>query len=271
MPATPFAHPRRQTAFRMGVFDDRGRIVRGSLLQRSYGQVGFAADLLSASRSDQRSVVFAGHLSYHFGHFILESLSRLWYASQHPERPIVWACRPELDPPAWHGWQRQILDVLGIRNEVLLLTEPTRFQSVDVPQPGYRVKDFFARQHANFLAAYPARARRSDLRVWLSRSARLRVPQPPCRSAGAAAVSARLDGGAAGEKRCPSASSSSSWRPHDGWPVSRVRRSTCSCSWVTSVAWRWTSSVVTPVGRSRSRTRTTGSSPRCGACASGCT
>ncbi|HZW00652.1 MAG TPA: hypothetical protein VFF55_03715, partial [Candidatus Deferrimicrobium sp.] len=60
MPATPFAHPRRQTAFRMGVFDDRGRIVRGSLLQRSYGQVGFAADLPSATRSDQRSVVYAG-------------------------------------------------------------------------------------------------------------------------------------------------------------------------------------------------------------------
>jgi len=170
VPATPYAHPRRQTAFRMGVFDDRGRIVRGSLLQRSYGQVGFAADLPSATRSDQRSVVFAGHLSYHFGHFILESLSRLWYASQHPERPIVWACRPEPVPPAWHGWQRQLLDVLGIRNEVLLLTEPTRFRSVDVPQPGYRVKDFFARQHADFLATYPARARDPGLRVWLSRS-----------------------------------------------------------------------------------------------------
>jgi hypothetical protein len=170
MPATPFAHPRRQTAFRMGVFDDRGRIVRGSLLQRSYGQVGFAADLPPATRSDQRSVVYAGHLSHHFGHFILESLSRLWFASQYPERPIVWACRPEPIPPAWHGWQRQILDVLGIRNEVLLLTEPTRFRSVDVPQPGYRVKDFFSRQHADFLAAYPARARDPDLRVWLSRS-----------------------------------------------------------------------------------------------------
>ena len=170
MPATPFAHPRRQTAFRMGVFDDRGRIVRGSLLQRSYGQVGFAADPPSTARTDPRSVVFAGHLSYHFGHFILESLSRLWYASQHPEQPIVWACRPEPLPPAWHGWQRQILDVLGLRNEVLLLTEPTRFRFVDVPQPGYRVKDFFSRQHADFLAAYPARARDPDLRIWLSRS-----------------------------------------------------------------------------------------------------
>ena len=170
MPAVPYAHPRRQTAFRMGVFDGRGRIVRGSLLQRSYGQVGFAADPPTTSRTDPRPVVYAGHLSYHFGHFILESLSRLWFAREHPERPIVWACRPEPVPPAWHGWQRQILDVLGLRNEVLLLTEPTRFRSVDIPEPGYRVKDFFSRQHARFLATYPARRRDPDLRVWLSRS-----------------------------------------------------------------------------------------------------
>ena len=170
MPAVPYAHPRRQTAFRMGVLDDRGRIVRGSLLQRSYGQVGFAPEPPSTARTDPRPVVFAGHLSYHFGHFILESLSRLWFAAEHPERPIVWACRPEPVPPAWHAWQRQVLDVLGLRNEVLLLTEPTRFRSVDVPQPGYRVKDFFSRQHARFLATYPARPRDPDLRVWLSRS-----------------------------------------------------------------------------------------------------
>ena len=170
MPAVPYAHPRRQTAFRMGVLDADGRVVRGSLLQRSYGPVGFAPDAPASVVSDPRSVVFAGHLSYHFGHFILESLSRLWFAAQHPERPIVWACRPEPVPPPWHGWQRQILDVLGLRNEVLLLTQPTRFRSVDVPEPGYRVKDFFSRQHADFLAVYPARPRDPDCRIWLSRS-----------------------------------------------------------------------------------------------------
>ena len=107
MPAVPYAHPRRHTAFRMGVLDADGRIVRGSLLQRSYGPVGFAPDPPASVGSDPRSVVFAGHLSYHFGHFILESLSRLWFAAQHPERPIVWACRPEPVPPPWLGWQRR--------------------------------------------------------------------------------------------------------------------------------------------------------------------
>jgi hypothetical protein len=169
VPAEPFAHPRRQTAFRMGVLDDRGRVVPGSLLQRSYGPVGFPPDPVTASRLEAREVIYAGHLSWHFGHFILESLARLWFAGQRPDLPIVWSCRPGSEVPPWHAWQRQILETLGLPNEVLLLTEPTRFRAVHVPEPGYRVKDRFHPQHAAFLAVYPRRTRAPDLRVWLSR------------------------------------------------------------------------------------------------------
>ena len=94
----------------------------------------------------------------------------MWFAAEHPERPIVWGCRPAPVPPAWHGWHARLLDVLGLRNEVLLLTEPTRFRSVDIPEPGAtRVKDFFwASTPAS--ATYPVALRDPDLRVWLSRS-----------------------------------------------------------------------------------------------------
>jgi hypothetical protein len=153
----------------MGVLDDRGRVVPGSLLQRSYGPVGFPPDPVPSPRVDAREVIYAGHLSWHFGHFILESLARLWFAGQRPDLPIVWSCRPGPERPPWHAWQRQILETLGLGNEVLLLTEPTRFRTVHVPGPGYRVKDRFHPQHAAFLAVYPRRTRDPDLRVWLSR------------------------------------------------------------------------------------------------------
>lgn len=169
VPAEPYAHPRHRTAFRMGVLDDRGRVVQRSLLQRSYGAVGFPPDPVTARHVDAREVIYAGHLSWHFGHFILESLARLWFAGQCPDLPIVWSCRPGSEDPPWHAWQRQILEILGLQNEVLLLTEPTRFRAVHVPEPGYRVKDRFHPQHAAFLAVYPRRQRDPDLRVWLSR------------------------------------------------------------------------------------------------------
>ena len=170
MPVSPYPQPRRPYAFRFGVFDGRGRLVRPSLLHRSFGQVGFAADPLPPTSTIGRDVLFAGHLSYHFGHFLLESLARLWFARDHPELPIVWACRPGPPQAGLLPWQRQVLDVLRLSNEVLLLTEPTRFRSVHVPWPGYRVQDAFSARHLAFLATYPVRPRDPDLRLWLSRA-----------------------------------------------------------------------------------------------------
>jgi len=170
MPVVPDPRPRLRHAFRFGVLDEHGRIVRQSLLFRSYGQMGFAAEPVSPVRRDPRAVIFAGHLSQHFGHFLLESLSRLWFAAGRPDLPIVWACRTEPPSPSLAGWQAQVLEVLGISNEVLLLTEPTRFAAVHVPEPGYRVQDHFVPQQATFLAAFPARRRDPDLRLWLSRA-----------------------------------------------------------------------------------------------------
>ena len=60
--------------------------------------------------------------------------------------------------------------MLGIRNEAVFLDEPTRFRSVYVPQPGYRIQDWFSHQYADFLAVYPARPRDPGHKVWLSRA-----------------------------------------------------------------------------------------------------
>ena len=171
MPVRPFPQPRRPFAMKMGVFDRRGRVVRQSLLWRSYGRMGFPAEPTSPPRKDVREVVFGGHLPRHFGHFILEGLSRLWFARQHPALPIAWACPAGEPAPSYTSWQQQILEVVGIGNEALFVTEPTRFARVHVPEAGYRVKDFCSDQQAAFLAAYPARPRDPELRLWLSRSA----------------------------------------------------------------------------------------------------
>ena len=170
MPTTPFPQPRRPFAMKMGVFDRRGRVVRESLLWRSYGRMGFPAEDTTPARSDDREVVFAGHLPGHFGHFILEGLSRLWFARRRPDMAVAWACPAGEPTPGYTTWQQQILEVVGITNEARFVTQPTRFARVHVPQAGYRVKDFCADQQAAFLAAYPARARHPDLRLWLSRS-----------------------------------------------------------------------------------------------------
>jgi hypothetical protein len=170
VPTTAYPRPKRMTAMKMGVLDRGGKVVKRSLLWRSYGRMGFPPDLSSAPRGDPREVVYAGNLQPHFGHFILEGLSRLWYAALHPELPIAWACRTEQPVAGLNRWQREILAVLGIVNEPILVAEPMRFAAVHVPEPGYRIKDFMSHQHARFLAVYPSRHRDPGLKVWLSRA-----------------------------------------------------------------------------------------------------
>jgi hypothetical protein len=170
VPTTANPRPKRMTAMKMGVLDRSGKVVKKSLLWRSYGRMGFPPDLTSKPRADPREVVYAGNLQPHFGHFILEGLSRLWYAALHPELPIAWACRTEQPVAGLNRWQREILAVLGIVNEPILIAQPMRFAGIHVPDPGYRIKDFMSGQQARFLAVYPSRRRDPGLKVWLSRA-----------------------------------------------------------------------------------------------------
>ncbi len=174
MPFTNFMRPNGRPGLRMGVFDARDRVVPQSLLVRSYGKVGFAARFDAATRNsalrDPRTVIYAGRLTRHFGHFMLEGLASLWYAREHPELPIAWAWPSDRPGPEYKPWQPAILEVLGIANEPIFVDRPMRFGRVVVPDPGYRIKDFMAPQQAAFLAAYPARQRDPGLRLWLSRT-----------------------------------------------------------------------------------------------------
>lgn len=170
MPLTPHEHPLREGTYDSGVFNRRGNVVRQSLLFRSYGRFGFPAEFKPTWRYDPRSVIFGGHLTDLFGHFVLEGLSRLWFAKDHPDLPIAWVGWASEPPQPYLGWQRELLEMLGIRNEAVFLNEPTRFRSVHVPQPGYRIQDWFSDQFVDFLAVYPARPRDPRLKVWLSRA-----------------------------------------------------------------------------------------------------
>jgi hypothetical protein len=167
---TPYPRPSRKNARKMGVLDSKGKVVRASQLWRSYGRMGFPPDVPASSRDDSREVIYAGHLPPHFGHFLLEGLSRLWFAAQHPEIPIVWSVLSHYSVHAYTRWQREMLDVVGIRNEPIFVLEPRRFSRVHVPQAGFRIKDFFSTQLADFLAVWPGRPRDPAQKIWLSRA-----------------------------------------------------------------------------------------------------
>jgi hypothetical protein len=76
----------------MGVYDD-DNYVDGTALNRRLGEQGAPVprDLFPvAADSDAPEAIYAGTLYFHFGHFLLESLARAWYAHRYPDVPFVW-------------------------------------------------------------------------------------------------------------------------------------------------------------------------------------
>jgi hypothetical protein len=156
----------------MGVFDEDGTYIEGTALDRRSGEIGepmpreLFPDIADSSYTE---AIYAGTLYFHFGHFLLESLARLWYAKENPSVPVVWAGSHSWQAKVLERWQREILDILGIENETYILHSPERFRDLHVPDIGYRYDDWFHPQHARFLGRYVGPAQEEGRKLWLSR------------------------------------------------------------------------------------------------------
>lgn len=167
--------PLRRTAkqkreFHCGAFTKTLEPIEPSLFWRNGRQLGVPYPVVGPVVEDDRRVIYGGRLFNHFGHFLLEGLARLWVARDQPDLPIVWSTWERLGTSVYRGWQQGILSAIGLEREAIFLTQPTRFSSVVVPEPGYVTPTVFDRDYARFIGCYsnPDPAKRAPL--WLSRS-----------------------------------------------------------------------------------------------------
>jgi capsular polysaccharide biosynthesis protein len=88
------------------------------------------------------TVLFGGYLMKHYGHFIIESMSRLWARNLFPALPILFTSpRKWRQPPAYGT---DVLTALGLEERILVVDEPTIFRDVVCPATAleYRWKAF---------------------------------------------------------------------------------------------------------------------------------
>lgn len=81
--------------------------------------------------------IFGGVLFSGYGHVLLESLNRLWYAFERPELDILFAGLPGRHVDASWNLLKAFADLLQIDQKRLkLVVEPIRIKRLHVPQPG---------------------------------------------------------------------------------------------------------------------------------------
>ena len=86
------------------------------------------------------TVIYAGFLSGHFGNFLIDSLTRLWYPLKYSTKKYKIAFLPQGNPQL-DSFQFRFFDLLGIKDRVELIHEPTLFKSVIVPKQAWFVSD----------------------------------------------------------------------------------------------------------------------------------
>jgi hypothetical protein len=154
--------PRRADSWE--VVPDTGVRRRG----RQYVEPPPTEDLQPTRHLD--AAVFAGFVYAHYGHFLLESLGRLWFDEIESDLPLLWlaATTDRFDP-----WMSDMLDLVGIGPNRHLVTGahgPVQVDELLVADQGFEVQRYLHPWFAGRLEAVAARPADPGLRVWLSRS-----------------------------------------------------------------------------------------------------
>lgn len=150
--------------FQAGVFE-KGQLVPCSLLPRAV-----AASPAPMQDTVHGTCLFGGYLFGHFGHFVLESLSRLYAFKACKKVPIVFSTPND----TVYAWQKRILRFLKVENEVIVLRHPAVIEHLLMSEDGCTLyPPFISQEQLLAMGVSHLRSSTSPKKIWLSRT---RVP-----------------------------------------------------------------------------------------------
>lgn len=122
---------------RGGVVDRDGQYVPLSAIE---GRVQYAYDVDQPEYKDE-TVVYCGYLVHHWGHFLIEGVTRLWYFLENdPTVDKYVFFLDENEQRQISGNYREFLQLLKIWDKLEIINKPTRYRRVIVPELGIRMR-----------------------------------------------------------------------------------------------------------------------------------
>jgi capsular polysaccharide biosynthesis protein len=114
------------------------------------------------------SYLFGGYLFRHYGHFLIETLSRLYALRQCAALPIIFSSTHQDIVP----WQWDVFKLLGLRNPILMLTRPAVARQIMLAAPGFALPDMMTPEQIAALGVLPAPPL-TGKKIWLSRGSNI--------------------------------------------------------------------------------------------------
>jgi len=150
--------------FRSGVFDAKGRFYENSII----ADRAKPSELLPVTQKLSGTYIFGGYLFFHFGHFLLESLSRLYAIRQCRNYPIIFTSPNDKTAEA----HKLLFKFLRVDNEIVFQTEPVEVENLIMADAGSVVEPpFLFAEQVRALGIFRASGQEiADRKIWLSRS-----------------------------------------------------------------------------------------------------
>lgn len=156
LPPREIPDPCLDPVYEGGVLDENLHFVAGSI-RISESNPGYFAVIRGYTVNSEmishshENVIYGGVALAHFGLFLIECMSRLWYVLQHPEdtRRIVFIANGKIG-----SWMEEFLALLGIAKErYTIIHQPTQFTSIDVPEESvHSWGTFFTKEYRQIYA-----------------------------------------------------------------------------------------------------------------------
>ena len=140
--------PKDGLGMKFGAFSSDGMPLESFRLRRFY-DMSKEPDFQEADKYVDESATYGGVLFAHFGHFLLESLSRVWCHRELRTGSIIWHAQAD----KLRDWQEYIFWLLGVPVErFVYIKESTRFREIILPDPGFEIGLSFHPLHADAMA-----------------------------------------------------------------------------------------------------------------------
>lgn len=122
------------------------------------------ADPVTPAQTMDGPAIYLGRPHASWGHFLTEGLARVWFALANPDLPVLW------DAGSLAPHLKEVLDLLGMRNEQLFLTRPSRINEVLFPYPGISLGDYVLPEHARRIGRVQPTEQIPGKRLFISRA-----------------------------------------------------------------------------------------------------
>jgi hypothetical protein len=135
-----------------GVLDENGQFVKESQTRDGHLFGGFYEYEKKSVQQCDETVVFMGPFVCHWGHFICDQISRLWYILPDVKKYRIAYCGWNWGSEQTSLWGNflEFMHLLGLSDEQLIdVKTPMQFRSVIIPEFSYIERDYYAEEFKN--------------------------------------------------------------------------------------------------------------------------